>query len=460
MKKQIIGMMCATAMMSSCHIYKAYDRPESIDAAGIYRDPVSAVDTLAADTMNMGNLPWQEIFRDAKLQSLIEEGLANNVDMQAAILRVEEAKVMLTSARLSYLPSINLAPQGTLSSFDGSKTSKTYQLPVAASWEIDLFGKLLNANRNQKAAYLQSKYAQQAVRSQLICGIANIYYSLLMLDRQVEITTETSAIYKENVRVMEAMKIAGMTTEAAVAQMRAASHQVEASLMDLKRQVRETENSLAVLLAKAPQTIERSTLDEQVMPEELTAGVPLQLLENRPDVKVAEMTLASAYYTTNQARAAFYPGLNITGTAGWTNSAGAMVVNPGKVLLTAIGSLTQPIFNNGKLIANLKVSKAEEKIAQMNYQQAILKAGQEVSDALFLYETQNKKLQEDKGQVEQMDKAVTYTKALIQSGDATYLEILTAQQSLLSAQLSEVADNFQRMQAVINLYSALGGGRE
>ena len=460
MKKQIIGMMCATAMMSSCHIYKAYDRPESIDAAGIYRDPVSAVDTLAADTMNMGNLPWQEIFRDAKLQSLIEEGLANNVDMQAAILRVEEAKVMLTSARLSYLPSINLAPQGTLSSFDGSKTSKTYQLPVAASWEIDLFGKLLNANRNQKAAYLQSKYAQQAVRSQLICGIANIYYSLLMLDRQVEITTETSAIYKENVRVMEAMKIAGMTTEAAVAQMRAASHQVEASLMDLKRQVRETENSLAVLLAKAPQTIERSTLDEQVMPEELTAGVPLQLLENRPDVKVAEMTLGSAYYTTNQARAAFYPGLNITGTAGWTNSAGAMVVNPGKVLLTAIGSLTQPIFNNGKLIANLKVSKAEEKIAQMNYQQAILKAGQEVSDALFLYETQNKKLQEDKGQVEQLDKAVTYTKALFQSGDATYLEILTAQQSLLSAQLSEVADNFQRMQAVINLYSALGGGRE
>ena len=460
MKKQIIGMMCATAMMSSCHIYKAYDRPESIDASGIYRDPVSAVDTLAADTMNMGNLPWQEIFRDAKLQSLIEEGLANNVDMQAAILRVEEAKVMLTSARLSYLPSINLAPQGTLSSFDGSKTSKTYQLPVAASWEIDLFGKLLNANRNQKTAYLQSKYAQQAVRSQLICGIANIYYSLLMLDRQVEITTETSAIYKGNVRVMEAMKIAGMTTEAAVAQMRAASHQVEASLMDLKRQVRETENSLAVLLAKAPQTIERSTLDEQVMPEELTAGVPLQLLENRPDVKVAEMTLASAYYTTNQARAAFYPGLNITGTAGWTNSAGAMVVNPGKVLLTAIGSLTQPIFNNGKLIANLKVSKAEEKIAQMNYQQAILKAGQEVSDALFLYETQNKKLQEDKGQVEQLDKAVTYTKALFQSGDATYLEILTAQQSLLSAQLSEVADNFQRMQAVINLYSALGGGRE
>lgn len=460
MKKQIIGMMCLTAMMSSCHIYKAYDRPETIDASGIYRDPASATDTLASDTANMGNLPWKEVFRDAKLQALIEEGLANNVDMQAAALRVEEAKVMLTAAKLSYLPTINFTPQGTLSSFDKSKPTQTYQLPVSASWEIDLFGKILNAKRGQKVAYEQSKYSEQAVRSQIICGIANTYYSLLMLDRQVEITTETAAIYKENVRVMEAMKIAGMTTEAAVAQMRAASHQVEASLLDLKRQVRETENSLAVLLAKAPQPIDRSTLDEQVMPEELTAGVPMQLLENRPDVKMAEMTLAAAYYTTNSARAAFYPGLNITGTAGWTNSAGIAVLNPGKLILNAVASLAQPIFNNGKLIANLKVSKAEEKIAQMNYQQTILEAGKEVSDALFLYDTQNKKLVEDRGQVDQLDKAVTYTKALFQSGDATYLEILTAQQNLLSAQLSEVSDNFQRMQAVINLYSALGGGRE
>lgn len=460
MKKQIIGMMCLTAMMSSCHIYKAYDRPETIDASGIYRDPASATDTLASDTANMGNLPWKEVFRDAKLQALIEEGLTNNVDMQAAALRVQEAKVMLTAAKLSYLPTINFTPQGTLSSFDKSKPTQTYQLPVSASWEIDLFGKILNAKRGQKVAYEQSKYSEQAVRSQIICGIANTYYSLLMLDRQVEITTETAAIYKENVRVMEAMKIAGMTTEAAVAQMRAASHQVEASLLDLKRQVRETENSLAVLLAKAPQPIDRSTLDEQVMPEELTAGVPMQLLENRPDVKMAEMTLAAAYYTTNSARAAFYPGLNITGTSGWTNSAGMAVLNPGKLILNAVASLAQPIFNNGKLIANLKVSKAEEKIAQMNYQQTILEAGKEVSDALYLYNTQNKKLVEDRGQVDQLDKAVTYTKALFQSGDATYLEILTAQQNLLSAQLSEVSDNFQRMQAVINLYSALGGGRE
>lgn len=460
MKKQIIGVMCVAAMMSSCHIYKAYDRPEAITTSGIYRDPASATDTLASDTTNMGNLPWKEVFRDAKLQALIEEGLNNNVDVQAAALRVKEAKVMLTSAKLSYLPSINIAPQGTATSMDDGNYVKAYTLPAVASWEFDLFGKILNSKRGQKVAYQKSQYAQQAVRSSIICGIANVYYSLLMLDRQVAITTETSDIYKENVRVMEAMKNAGMTTEAGVAQMRAASNQIDASLIDLKRQVRETENSLAILLGRAPQTIERTTLDEQVMPEKLMAGVPLQLLENRPDVKMAEMTLAAAYYSTNQARAAFYPGLTITGTAGWTNGSNISVSNPGVFLMQAMASLAQPIFNKGKLIANLKVTKAEEKIAQMNYQQTILKAGKEVSDALFLFDCQNKKLENDKVRVEQLNKAVIATKALFQSASATYLEVLTSQQSLLSAQLSEVADNFQRIQAVINLYSAVGGGRE
>ena len=461
MKKQIIYMVCATALLSSCHIYKAYERPDSIDATGIYRDPVSETDTLAsADTTNMGNLPWKEVFRDPKLQALIEEGLANNVDMQAAVLRVEEAKVLLTSARLSFLPSINLAPQGTITKMESSGYVKAYTAPAAASWEVDLFGKLLNASRGQKASYLQSQYSRQAVRSQLIGGIANTYYTLLMLDRQVEITAKTVDIYKENIRVMEAMKIAGMATEAAVTQMRAAYHQVSGSLIELESQVRSVENSLSMLLAKAPQQIDRGTLEEQVMPEDIMVGVPLQLLENRPDVKIAEMTLASAYYTTNQARAAFYPGLNITATAGWTNGSGIQVANPGQFMFQALASLAQPIFNNGKLVANLKVSKAEEKIAQMNYQQTILEAGKEVSDALHEYDATSKKLVQDRAQIEQLEKAVAYTSALFQSAQSTYLEILSAQQSLLSAQLTEVSDNVQRMQAVVSLYSAIGGGRE
>ena len=268
-KNQIIYMMCATALLSSCHIYKAYDRPETIDTSGLYRDPVSVTDTLAADTTNMGNLSWKEVFRDPKLQALIEEGLANNVDMQAAVLRVEEAKTLLTAARLSFLPSLNLAPQGSLTTMGGSSYAKAYTLPAAANWEVDLFGKLLNASRDQKAIYLQSQYSQQAVRSQLIGGIANTYFTLLMLDRQVEITTETVAIYKENVRAMEAMKTAGMTTEAAVVQMKAVYHQVSSSLINLQRQVREVENSLSVLLAKAPQRIDRGRLEDQVIPDEI-----------------------------------------------------------------------------------------------------------------------------------------------------------------------------------------------
>ena len=462
MKRQYIYMVCATALLSGCHIYKAYDRPESIETNGIYRDPIAEAAPLATtDTTNLANLPWQEVFQDPQLQALIEEGLANNVDMQAAILRVEESKALLTSARLAYLPSINIAGQGELYSYDGADPTKTYRVSGAASWEIDLFGKLLNASRGQRAAYLKSQYSCQAVRSQLICGIANTYYSLLMLDRQVAITAQTVGIYKENVRVMEAMKEAGMTTEAAVVQMRAALHQVEASHIELNRSVREIENALSILLAKAPQHIERGTLDQQELPTDLLAGVPLQLLENRPDVKVAEMNLASAYYQTNQARAAFYPSVTITANAGWLNgSAGNKLPNPGQFMWDAIGQLAQPIFNRGKLIANLKVTKAEEQIAKMNYQQTILKAGKEVSDALYLYDATERKLIEDQGRVDQLTKAVSYTKDLFQSGSASYLEILTAQQNLLSAQLSEVSDNVQRIQAVINLYSALGGGRE
>lgn len=459
MKKQIIYMVCATALLSSCHIYKSYDRPKDINTSGMYRDPSAATDTLAADTTNMGNLPWQEIFRDAQLQALIRQGLENNVDLQTASLRVDEARALLLSARLSYLPSLNLAPQGTIANISNT-TTKTYQLPIAASWEVDLFGRILNANRNAKASLMQSEAYQQAVRSSLIANIANSYYTLLMLDRQLAVSVETSAIWKENVRAMEAMKEAGMTTEAAVAQSKANSHQVEASLADLRRQIRETENALSVLLAQAPQTIKRGVLEGQQMPEELAAGVPLQLLSNRPDVKTAEMSLAGAYYTTNLARASFYPQITLSGTAGWTNSAGGAILDPAKFLLSAVGSLAQPIFNRGKLIANLKVSKAEEEIAKMNFQQSVLNAGREVSNALYLYDAASTKLKEHQAQALVMRDAVSYTQDLFHSGSASYLEILTAQQSLLSAQLNEVSDTFQRMQAVINLYQALGGGRE
>ena len=462
--KKLMIFIGALLVMSSCRIYKSYERPDSIDATDIYRDPVAVNEALAAsDTANFGNVSWREVFRDAQLQSLIEEGLANNVNMQAAILRVEEAKALLTAAHLSFLPSLALAPQGSLTSMriGNSDVVKNYTLPAAATWEIDLFGKLLNADRGQRASYLQSKAAQQAVRSQLICGIANAYYSLLMLDRQVEVTEENVNLVSETLRTMRAYKEAGMTTEAAVSQTEGSYHQIQASLADLKRQVREAENLRLVLLGRMPQCIERTTLAEQVVPENLSVGVPVQLLSNRPDVMIAEMNLASAYYQTNQAIANFFPGINITGTAGWTNGSGGNVIrNPAVFLWQVMGQLTQPIFQHGKLVANLKISKREEQIAKSNYQQTILEAGKDVSNALYLYITADEKLKEHQAQVESMTKAVEMSKELFKVAKSTYLEIISAEQSLLNAQLSEVADSFQRLQAVINLYSALGGGRE
>lgn len=458
--KKIILLFGMTILLSSCHIYKSYKRPDDIKVDSVYRAPVSYIEKYGTnDTLNIGNIEWKNIFTDPLLQGLIVKGLNHNVNLQTAILRLDEAKSKLNAARLSYLPSLNLAPNGNLGSFDRSSLIATYTLPVSASWEIDLFAKLLNANRAVKASLLQSEAYRQAVQSQLIANIANAYYSLLMLDQQVIVTSDNIKLLKETVRTMEAMKEAGMTNEAALSQSRGVLYQTEASLSELKRQVVETENSLCVVMAENPHSIKRGVLSDQKITENISAGIPLQLLANRPDVKVAEMALAASYYQTNQARAAFYPSLTITGSAGWTNNVGSAIMNPAKTIAQAAASLTQPIFARGKLVSNLRVSKDEEKIALMNYQQTILNAGKEVSNALYQYESSSQKLQKHMAQKKEMENAVYMTKELFKAGKSTYLEILTAQQSLLSSQLNEVSDRCQILQSVINLYSAVGGAR-
>jgi len=458
MKKQIIGMICATAVLSSCNIYKTYERPK-VDVSKMYRDTVSVKDTLASDTTNMGNLPWKEIFRDQKLQTLIEKGLASNINLQTAMLKVEEVKATLTAARLAFLPSLSLSPQGTVSSFDGKAATKTYQLPVTASWELDIFGNILNAKREAKASLLQNEAYRQAVQTQVIANIANSYYTLLMLDEQLRITENTANIWGENVNSMKIMKKAGLTNEAAVSQSEASYYTTKASIPDLKQQIRETENALSLLLGQAPQHIERGTLAEQQMPEHISAGIPVQLLSNRPDVKQAEMVLAGSYYYTNQARSAFYPKITINGTAGWINSAGSTIINPGKFIATAVGSLTQPIFDRGANVAKLKIAKTQQQEALLAFQNSILNAGSEVSNALYQFQSSNEKCIQRKQQIQSLESSVDKTMQLMKYQSSTYLEVLTARQSLLSAQLSDVKDSFERIQAVINLYQALGGGR-
>ena len=459
MKIKLITLSVSCLLLSSCGIYTTYERPSDINTDGLYGQDLNE-EAVAVDTASIASLSWRELFTDSHLQTLIEHALQSNTDLLSAQQRIKEAEATLSSAKLAYLPLFMLTPQGGVSSFDKSKGSWTYTGIASASWEIDIFGKLTNAKRRSKALYLQSLEYEQAVSTSLIANVANLYYTLLMLDEQYRISEETAVNWRESVRTMRAMMAAGMTNEASVSQSEANCRQVEASLLDLKQQIKEVENSLSILLGEVPGGIERGHLAGQDFPEDLTVGVPLQLLSRRPDVKSAELSLASVFYSTNAARSAFYPSITLSGTAGWTNSAGNMIINPGKLLLSAVGALTQPLFNKGLNIAQLKIAKAQQEEAKLAFQQALLNAGSEVNNALTQVQTARGKTELRTGQITSLENAVRSTQLLMQHGTSTYLEVLTAQQSLLSAQLTQVADRFDEIQGIINLYQALGGGRD
>ena len=458
--RNIILTASAAAMLGSCGIYNKYERPD-VNIQGIVRDTASISDTLAvADTTSFGNLPWRSVFTDSQLQKLIETGLAHNVNMLNAALNVKMVQAQLVSAKLAFLPAISFSPSGTLSSWDGATPSKIYSLPVQASWSIDLFGNLLNAKRSAQMQLLATKDYQLVVQTGLVSNIANLYYTLMMLDKQLEIVNSMADLTKETLRIMRLQKDMGRVNETGVQSAEANYYSVLAQASDIKRQIREMENSMSLLLGQPAQTIARGTLDSQSLPTEFSTGVALQMLSNRPDVHYAEMNLAACFYDTNRARSQFYPSINISGSGAYTNSGGMGIVNPGKWLLSAVGSLTQPIFAHGQLVTGLKVAKAKQEQAFNTWQQAVLSAGSEVSNALVLYNSSAEKAELDGKRVDVLQKNVEMTKQLFNSRSASYLEVVTAQQSLLNAQLAKVQDDFYKMQAVVNLYYALGGGRQ
>lgn len=453
-------MISAAALMSSCGIYNKYERPD-VNVTGIVRDVTSNTDTLAVtDTTSFGNLPWRSVFTDPQLQVLIEQGLEHNTDLLNAALNVKMVEAQLMAAKLAFVPSFTFSPQGTISSWDGSKATKTYSLPINASWSIDLFGNLLNQKRSAQMALLATKDYQLVVKTNLIANIANAYYTLLMLDKQLEIVDNMTVLTKDTWDMMKLQKELNNAKETSVQSAEANYYSVLAQAADLKRQIRETENSLSLLLGQPAQTIARGRLEDQSLPTEFSTGVGIQMLNNRPDVHYAEMTLAQCFYDTQAARSKFYPNITISGSGAFTNSSGSGIVNPGKWLLSAIGSLVQPIFQNGQLVAQLKVAKATQEQAYNTWQNAVLSAGSEVSNALVLYNSSDEKSKLEEKQVESLTKNVQYTKDLFNMGSSTYFEVITAQQSLLNAELSKVQDDFYKMQAVVNLYYALGGGRD
>ena len=449
-------------MLASCGIYKNYERPQQL-AQGIdslYRDTTATYSVVKADSVNFGNTPWEQVFTDPQLQTLIRKALANNTNLLNADLSIQQIQAGLKMERLAYYPSLAFSPQGTLSSWDFNKASKTYAFPIAASWQLGSMGTIRNTKKQYEMNLEMSKAAKQAARTSIIANVANLYYTLQMLDEQLKTTEATIKIWAENVRAMELMKTGGMTTQAAVSQAKANYYNLQATIPTLKNSISQSENALCTLLCEAPHPISRGTFNADAFPADYSVGMPVQLLANRPDVHAAEMKIAAAVYGVNIAKSAFYPSLNITAQGSWTNNAG-MIVNPGKILATLLGNITQPLFANGKLKANLKISELQYEAAQNDFKSTLINAGSEVSNALAQYQAASQQEEACKRQVAELTTALESTQQLFQhSTGTTYLETLTAQQSLIQAQLTLISDKFDKVQAAINLYQALGGGRE
>ncbi|MBO5591400.1 MAG: TolC family protein [Prevotella sp.] len=460
--KKILIFAAATMLLGSCGVYNKYERP-SVDTQGLIRDVESDADTLAVapqDTASFGNLPWRAVFTDPQLQALIEQGLQKNSDLRNAALTVQMYETMLKAAKLAFLPAINFGSNslGNIQTIytDPSQTNKSYSFPMTASWTLDLFGNILSQKRSTQMKLLGFKDYQMAVRAQVVSGIANCYYTLLMLDEQVRIVTEMSKMAKETWEMMKLQHQLGRMRSTSVQSAEAAYLNTLTQANDFRRQIRSTENALSLLIGQAGQQIPRSTLAAQSLPTEFSTGVGVALLKNRPDVHNAEMQLAACFHDVQTARSQFYPNITIGATGAFGNVNGTL--NPGKWLTNFFGGLTQPIFNRGALTANLKVSKLKYEQAFNSWQNAILSAGNEVSNALINYHVYDENSKLESQRVEVLTKNVEDTRALYKSSGSTYLEVLTAQTQLLSAQLAKVNDDYSKMVNVITLYTALGGG--
>ena len=460
--KKILIFAAATMLLGSCGLYNKYERP-SVDTQGLIRDAESDADTLAVapqDTASFGNLPWRAVFTDPQLQALIEQGLQKNSDLRNAALTVQMYETMLKAAKLAFLPAINFGSNslGNIQTIytDPSQTNKSYSFPMTASWTLDLFGNILSQKRSTQMKLLSIKDYQMAVRAQVISGVANCYYTLLMLDEQVRIVTEMSKMAKETWEMMKLQHQLGRMRSTSVQSAEAAYLNTLTQANDFRRQIRSTENALSLLIGQAGQQIPRSTLAAQSLPTEFSTGVGVALLKNRPDVHNAEMQLAACFHDVQTARSQFYPNITIGATGAFGNVNGTL--NPGKWLTNFFGGLTQPIFNRGALTANLKVSKLKYEQAFNSWQNAILSAGNEVSNALINYHVYDENSKLESQRVEVLTKNVEDTRALYKSSGSTYLEVLTAQTQLLSAQLAKVNDDYSKMVNVITLYTALGGG--
>ncbi len=450
-------MVVLTVAMSSCHIYQKYELPSEENS---FVEDFRKATEQPVDSTSLEYLGWEKVFTDPLLQSYIRQALENNQDLDDARHNVEIAQAQLKGAKLSYLPSLALNPNGGSASYGGSHMNWSYTIPLAANWEIDVFGKILNRKRGAKVNVEQMEDYEQAVRSQIICGVANTYYALVLLKQQLDLTERTSVIWKDQVESMKAMKEAAYVNEAAVVQSAANYWSIMASIPDIKQNIVTTSNTLSTLLGTYPREWEVTSDLSFSLPVDVRNGIPMSYLAVRPDVRAAERGLAAAYYNTNSARAAFYPTLSISAQGGFTNLLGSMITNPGKWFIQLAGQLAAPIFSRGQNIATLEAAKAQQKQAMNAFEKALLGASADVSDALAQISNVNDKKVALEQQIDNLEKSVEYTQELLTLDQkTTYLEVLTARSSLLGAQLSSLACWHTQVASLISLYQAVGGGR-
>lgn len=451
--KRIYIAIAVGILLNSCLTYKPFKTPD-ISAGNICGENIQVKDSLV-------KIPsWREMFTDSQLQILIDKGLKSNTDLQTALLNIEQAEALFLSSKLTFLPSLSFSPQGGVSKIESSGGTQTYNLPLTTQWEIDMSGKLRNSKEQARSSVFKSKEYAKYVQTKLIASIANSYYTLIKLDEQLELTKKSIINQKENLEVIKELKNAGMQTEAAVNQASANYFSVQASAKDLEKQVSVVENTIALLINETPHSISRNSFaNSKLLSIELKDRISIIALSNRPDVKEAEYTLRNSFYGVNVARAAFYPSLTLSGNAGWTNNIGA-IVNPAQLLLSATASLTQPIFNRGVNKANLKIAQSQYQQSLLSFQKVLLTAGNEVNSALIACQNSEEKIALRNNQIDANEKALENSKELMKHSSTTYLEVLTAQSSLLQSELTQVSDWFEGVQGTIDLYKALGGGIE
>ena len=452
LRKVIVPLLLATLTIAACKVTKPYGRPAQIAGSGLYRD------TTITDTATMADIPWHQFFTDTILQHLIDEGIRNNLDIGIAVARIHEAEANFRQSKEAFFPSLNAGANASVQTA-GTTTSRTYEAYLSTSWQVDIWGKLRSTKRAQLASLLQSDAYRRDVQTQLVMSIATDYYQLMAYDQQLQITLATVENRKEDVITTKALKDADVLTGAAVMQSQAGLYSVEVTIPDIHQNIRQTENAISLLLGRSSGAIARDSIDRQAVVTDLHMGLPAQLLANRPDVQEAEFQLR--YYTelTNVARTYFYPALTITGEGGLSANSLAHFFDASAFFGNLVAGLAQPVFNNGLNRQRLEVAKGQQQEFLLTFEKTLLTAGQEVSNALFNYQAASDKITTREKEIHFLQKSVDYTKELMKAdAKANYTDVLTSEQNLLAAQLEGVDDHLQQLQAIVTLYSSLGGG--